>query len=38
MTIDRGRHGEKTRTTEYCWSVEWYYYYYNCSFVAVSPL
>jgi len=24
MTIDRGRPGEKTRTTEYCWSVEWW--------------
>jgi len=24
MTIDRGRPGEKTRTTEYCWSIEWW--------------
>ena len=38
MTIDRGRHGEKTRTTEYCCAVsrdrsvtaagDYYYYYF----------
>jgi len=32
MTNDRGRHGEKTRTTEY------YYYYYKCKKTVVQTL